>query len=482
MSNSKFKIQNSKFFLCFCAFVLSAFCFLPFSLFSQNESTPPEEPVKTEIDLLKEGVENNLIEIKKLKKLKISGYIQAQFEVGQEFASTKVGASTFDNRRDGKYKFDDEKGYGKSNTDNFFRFGIRRGRIKIAWEESFGSAVFQLDLTEKGVGIKDAYLKVSEPWLNVFSLTAGIFDRPFGDEISYSSSRRESPERTQLCQALFPDERDLGVMITIAGPKGSAVDGLKLDAGAFCGNGITLPDNGKMDFIGHLKYDKRWSNVSFGIGASMYYGTVRNINTTFYTIKKNDEGVKTWVGDKVDTLQKNIRQYYGIDAQFAAQTSWGITNIRGEVWWGNQPCVEGNINSPKWNLFQTGTSGLQNVAKFDHIRKFWGAHVYFIQDIYKTPLTVVLKYAFMNPNTKIGKDAITNAADLSYNYLGMGLLVRCTSYLRLMLFYDMPFNSTKNGFKAPAEDAKPATGFNHVKDYTKDLKDGVFTCRLQFKF
>ena len=450
-------------------FTIALFFSLTGKLYAQQETTILEEPVKTEIQQLKEDVENNASEIKKLKKFKVSGYIQGQFEVGQEFASTKVGNPTsFNSSRDGK-------------SGDFFRFGIRRGRIKLSWEETWGSAVFQLDLTEKGIAFKDVYFKVSEPWLNVASLTVGIFDRPFGDEISYSSSRRESPERTILFQKLFPDERDLGAMVTLAGPKGSPVDGLKLDAGAFCGNGITLPDNGKMDFIGHLKYDKKWSNFTFGIGASMYYGTVVNRDTMLYTIQ-DVEGVKKWKSEDVEKNKKNVRQYYGFDLQFAAQTSWGITNIRGEVLFGTQPSQSGDLTSPKWNLFQTGSSALQYAADYNRIRKFWGAHVYFVQDIYKTPLTVVLKYAYMNPNTKIDKDAITNKTDLSYNYFGAGLLVRCTANLRLMCFYELPFNSTKNGFKAPDENAQPAEGKIHVQDFTKHVKEGVFTCRLQFKF
>ena len=483
-------------FLLFC---FSAF--LPFCLFAQ--STPPEEPVKTELEVLKEKVDDNAGEIKKLKKFKVSGYIQAQFEVGEEFASTKVGGQTaFNNKRDGKYKYDEEKGYGTSNMNNFFRFGIRRGRIKFAWEETWGTAVFQLDLTEKGIAFKDVYFKVSEPWLKVASLTLGIFDRPFGDEIGYSSSRRESPERTLLHQKLFPDERDLGFMVTLAAPKNSAAEGLKLDAGAFCGNGISIPDNGKLDFIGHLKYDKKWSNVTFGIGASMYYGSVRNRDTMFYSIKKDDaDGLYKWKGEKLGvrdnkanpTYAKHIRQYYGFDMQFAAQSSWGITNIRTEVVWGAQPSQSGDLTSPKWNLFQQGNSALQNAADYNRVRKFWGAHVYFVQDIYKTPLTVVLKYAFMNPNTQISKKAITSDKDLSYNYLGVGLLVRCAANWRLMLYYDMPFNATKNGltpendkYSASFDSSKPATkpadNFNHYKDWTKHVKESVFTCRLQYKF
>jgi len=79
---------------------------------AQNDPITLEEPAKTEIEQLQDQVESNTSEIKKLKKFKVSGYIQGQFEVGQEFAVTKVGNPTsFDSKRDGK-------------SGDFFRFGI----------------------------------------------------------------------------------------------------------------------------------------------------------------------------------------------------------------------------------------------------------------------------------------------------------------------------------------------------------------------
>jgi len=461
--------------------------FISMLVFSFMNIVQAQEVEKTELEDLQDQVENNANEIKRLKKFKVSGYVQTQFEIGQEFAtSNKVGLSRFDNTRDGKYDAETKT----SDKDYFFRFGVRRGRIKFTWEETFGQAVFQLDITEKGVSFKDVYLKATEPWLKMASLTVGIFDRPFGNEIEYSSGRRESPERTILHQELFPDERDLGAMITLAAPKGTPVEGLKLEGGAFCGNGIAIPDNGKMDFIGRLRYDKKWSAVSFGIGTSMYLGTVRNIDTMLYTVQKDVDGIYKWKGEKVDRFEKNARQYFGVDAQLAVQSSWGISNIRAEVVWGQQPCSSSRIRSPRGDNMQyaglgaAATDALLNGAakNFNRIRNFWGAHVYFVQDIYKTPLTVVLKYAHMNPNTKIDEAERKAKVDLPYNYLGFGLLVRCTSNLRLMCYYDMPFNSKNNGFEAPKEDAKPTAGYNNILDYTNHVKEGMFTCRLQFRF
>jgi len=428
-----------------------------FGAFAQSEKTSQqEEPQKTELQLLREDIDKNTLEINKLKKLKISGYVQLQNELSEQFGSTKVGGTTaYQADRDAK------SGY-------FSRFGIRRGRVKVAWEERFGSATFQLDITEKGVGIKDAYLKVKEPWLNIFSFTGGIFDRPFGDEISYSSSNRESPERSLIFQKLFPDERDLGAMLTIAAPKSSKAEGLKLDAGLFSGNGIRPDDNSKMDFIGHLKYDKKWSNFAFGIGTSMYYGTVNNADTFLYSIQNvNDK--PTWAKKEVEVNRLNIRQYYGIDAQFSALTSWGITNIRGEFLFGTQPSKSGDFGSPKADTYI-------NTAPFNYMRNFMGGHFYFIQDIYHTPLTFVFKYGYLDPNTKIKGNDITNKTDLTNHNYGLGLLVKMTSYLRLQLFYEMIVNEKTDQI------ATVTQSNGKVLDYSKNVKDNVFTARLQIKF
>ena len=423
--------------------------------FAQSETAIPEEPVKTESEVMKENIENNASEIKKLKKLKISGYVQAQYELAQQFGSTKVGGTT-------AYQTDKDPESG-----NFSRFGIRRGRVKVAWEESFGSAVFQLDITEKGVGIKDAYLKANDPWLKMFSLTGGIFDRPFGDEISYSSSKRESPERSLIFQKLFPDERDLGAMLTIAAPKNSKAEGLKLDAGLFSGNGIRLDDNSKMDFIGHLKYDKKWSDFAFGVGASVYLGATNNASpdSSYYVVENSK-----WAMKKDDKLNKlHHRQYFGIDAQFTAFTSWGITNIRGEYLLGTQPSKSGDFGSPKADTY-TGT------APFNYMRNFMGGHIYLIQDIYRTPLTFVCKYGYLDPNTKIKGNDITNKTDLANHNFGLGLLVKMTSYLRLQLFYEIVINEKTDKIAA----VEQSNG--KMLDYNKNIKDNVFTARLQFKF
>ena len=414
-----------------------------------------EEPELTPVEKLEQQMQSLDETVQKLQKFKVSGYVQMQYELSEQFGSTKVGGTN-------AYQMDKDPQSGL-----FSRFGIRRGRVKMAWEESFGSAVFQLDITEKGVGIKDAYLKANEPWLKIFSLTGGIFDRPFGDEISYSSSRRESPERSLIFQKLFPDERDLGAMLTIAAPKDSKAEGLKLDAGLFSGNGIRLDDNSKMDFIGHLKYDKKWSDIAFGVGVSVYLGTTNNAHpdSCYYVVEN-----KKWVMKKDDKLNMlHPRQYYGIDAQFSAFTSWGITNIRGEYLFGTQPSKSGDFGSPKADTYVS-------TAPFNYMRNFMGGHIYLIQDIYHTPLSFVFKYGYLDSNTKIKGNDITNKTDLANHNYGLGLLVKMTSYLRLQLFYEIIVNEKTNNI------ASTEQSNGKILDYNKNVKDNVLTARLQFKF
>ena len=51
---------------------------------------------------------------------------------------------------------------------------------------------------------------------------------------------RESPERGRMSQLIFPNERDLGAMLTIQGPKLSNWNWLKLEAGLFNGTGAPI--------------------------------------------------------------------------------------------------------------------------------------------------------------------------------------------------------------------------------------------------
>ena len=320
------------------------------------------------------------------------------------------------------------------------------------------SAVFQLDVTEKGVGFKDAYLNIKDPWINSMQLRAGIFDRPFGYEISYSSSRRESPERSTVFQTLFPDERDLGAMLVLQAPKSSPWSILKLEAGVFAGNGIKQETDSKKDFIGHLSGAKEWNSISFGAGVSYYNGKVYQGTKNLYTMSGNGFVLNNHASNEGKFAK---REYIGFDAQFAITSVIGKTQLRGEYLFGQQPGTDSNSKSPN-------ASSLPD--KDTYIRDFSGGYAMLVQDIGELPVSVVAKYDWYDPNTDVSKDEIgrnsTVKADISKNTFGVGALWNMNSAIRLTAYYE--FNSNE----------KTA----NLAGFEKDIKDDVFTLRLQYKF
>lgn len=413
------------------------------------------------ISAIQADVDNNKTAIDLINRLKISGYIQAQWQLADTAgAVTPYSGGAF-----------------PIASDN--RFAIRRGRIKFAYENELSKFVLQIDATEKGVTVKDAYLSVKEPWAEFVTLTAGIFNRPFGYEITYSSSLRESPERARIFQNLFPGERDLGAMITLQQKKGSRFDWIKLDAGIFNGNGVNSEFDSKKDFIGHLYFAKANSGETFkyGGGISYYNGSVFQGTKYVYT---PGEVIDVTQPGMVDSTASNKngyakRQYLGFDAQFSIQTQLGITSIRAEYIIGQQPGAK-NVNA------SVSTSSLINYDTYK--RNVSGGYVYLIQGIGQTKNQLVLKYDWLDPNTKVsGIDIVAKSstgnntglgiADIKYTTLGLGWNYRFNSQVKLMAYYEIVKNE-KTGLSP--------VGLNRTLDTSKELKDNVFTLRIQYKF
>lgn len=432
---------------------ISILLFLIFMAITSHAQQTEEE--LTPIESLEQRTSSLEDAIKVLQKVKISGYIQGQLQVGEKDAKLKVGSDNEDKEH------------------SFNRIGIRRGRIKFAYDEKIISGVFQLDITEKGVNFKDAYLGIKDPWVGTNSFKAGIFDRPFGYEISYSSSRRESPERSTIFQTLFPDERDLGAMLVLQPAKTSPWNILKLEVGLFAGNGIKLETDNRKDFIGHLSVNKSISsNMKVGGGISYYNGGVYQSTENVYTMK-DDVFVLDTNSDNKGKFAK--REYVGFDAQFSIMSAIGMTSLRSEYLFGQQPGSASSTKSPNYSNLP-GSSSSSAPSEYDmHIRKMSGGYVMLVQDLGTLPLSVVAKYDWYDPNTKIsgnnvgktasGTSIATTKTDLSQNTIGLGGLWRVNPNLRLTAYYKI------NNW----EDC------NNITDYD-NWEGNVFTLRLQYKF
>jgi len=389
---------------------------------------------------------------KKFDHLRIGGYIQPQFQIAQEKGIRSFEGGNFD-----------------SKVSN--RFMFRRSRVRIDYVH-FGTEnkpgvqiVFQFDANERAFTVRDVWGRITENKWELFSFTTGMFARPFGYEVNLSSSDRESPERGRMSQILMKSERDLGAMLSFdVRKKGHKLRRLKIDAGLFNGQGINAPgdfDNYK-DFIGRIALKPLPVTKKFTIsgGASTLLGGLLNNTKYRYEVKEDASG-KFFAVDSSESNAgtKSPRKYYGADLQMKLANRKGFTELR----------MEG-IRGKQTGLFNTSETPVALLSGEDgyYQRNFQGAYVYFLQHLFSTKHQLVLKYDLYDPNTRLkGKEISTgfSGADVRYDTYGAGYIYHFTENVKLVLYYAHVKNESTN-----------------LSGYTKDIRDDVFTCRMQFRF
>lgn len=399
-----------------------------------------------------EGLNESFLEVKStvdaLKKIKVSGYIQAQYQSAEQNGISSFAGGNFP-------------------TNAKSRFAVRRGRVKVNYDNMMTQYVLQIDVTQGGVGIKDAYVSIREPWLKSFALTGGVFDRPFGFEISYSSSSRETPERSRLFQTLFPGERELGAKLEFNQEEGP-LSFLTLKAGLFNGTGPTAVENdNNKDFIGRLgvSFPFEEENLAIDAGVSTYIGKVRSNTKYVYKFDGNS-------AMKVDSASNNTgssyeRNYIGGDIQLYYDLPvLGGFSIRSEYIQGTQPGLSSS------NTFYNSTDAKAGL----YSRKFNGYYINYIQNI-GNDNQLVVKYDVLDPNIDVEGEQIgvkssnLSTADIKYTTLGIGWIHHWDSNIKLVLYYDLVKNEKVN---------QSATG--SLALFKDDLKDNVLTFRIQYKF
>ena len=185
-----------------------------------NVKVQAQEAPENPLDTLARSVQNMADELNKLKRLKITGYLQPQYQYIDSAGAPSVAGGDFTNGT-GKY---------------YSRIMMRRGRFKFTYDYKNVRLMINTDVTEKGLFMRETYVKVTDTWLKMFSVTAGLLQDQFGFELNQSSSERETPERARVNQTLFPTERDLGIFGTMEFPKTSPLSGLKLDVAVMNGS------------------------------------------------------------------------------------------------------------------------------------------------------------------------------------------------------------------------------------------------------
>jgi hypothetical protein len=412
------------------------------------------------IDTTKELGRTTYRTIDRYNHIRISGYIQPQYQVASAEGAESYSGGDF-----------------APNSDN--RFMIRRGRIRFdyaltdAKQRNQAQVAFQIDATERGVFVRDLWGRYWENKVELFSFTGGMFARPFGFEVNLSSSDRESPDRGRMSQILMKSERDLGIMATIESRKqGSKWKFLEIDGGFFNGQGLNAPGeyDSYKDFIGQIliKPRKLAKNLKMGGGFSFFNGGLIQATTFSYRISEKG-GVMSFVPDSSTTKQgdKLPRNYYGVNSQIKYQSSWGATELRGEIWKGTQTANKFSSETPSDLTALPGN----NLFVPLYVRSFNGGFFYFLQNIVNTKHQLALKYDWYDPNTKVSGyeigDPVSNfnQADIKYSTLGIGYIHYLSESLKLVLWYDWVKNET-----------------TALPGYESDRPDNVLTVRAQFRF
>jgi len=407
------------------------------------------------LDTTKEAGKGLLGIYEKYDHLRIGGYLQPQFQVADTNGARSFEGVNF-----------------APNVRN--RFMLRRSRVRIDYahvNDPNGPGVqivFQFDANERSFTVRDIWGRVFENRYKLFAFTIGMFARPFGFETNLSSSDRETPERGRMNQILMKSERDLGAMVTFdVRREKHLLKYLKVDAGFFNGQGI----NADGDFDNHKDFISRISlkpvalskKVTLSGGLSLLEGgLLQNTPYTFTTATVN--GIKVNV---VDSSRSNLgkispRQYRGADVQLRIKNKVGFTECRAEFITGVQTGTSNSSETP--NSLLSGRDGFYR-------RHFTGAYIYFLQHLFSIRHQLVLKYDWYDPNTRLSGREIglpgsnTSLADVKFSTLNMGYNYAVTPMVKLSLFYALVHNETTS-----------------LPDVGRNLRDNVFTTRLQFRF
>lgn len=395
-------------------------------VFSQTDSI-----VSKELQLQKET-------LKELKKIKISGYLQPQFQYA-EAKGIKYNGGDFG-----------------ANVDT--RFSLRRARLKTTYQSKRFEVVLVTENTERSFSLHDFYASYTMDKIGL-KYKIGLFPRPFGFEQLYSSSSNEGPERSRFSNILLPSEADLGFSLSYINLKP-----FNLEVGIFNGNSTASDFDSYKDFIGRISADHKINTSAISGGLSFYHGGIMQGNNRLFKTERLNNSVLYVLQDSAIHSKGSsvLRQYFGADVQYSFNTILGQTTLRTEWMSGSQPGSSSSSDSPK-----TSTA-----PGFDtYSRKFNASSSYFIQNLGNSNFQLIVKYDWYDPNTKADNNDIgipgsrLNETDIKYSTLGFGLNYYY-QLMKILVYYEMISN----------EKTTNLSGFN------EEIKDNVLTIRTQFKF
>ena len=338
----------------------------------------------------------NETDLGKLNKIKISGYIQSQWEL-----------------------YDKNRVVTNEPTNTFY---IRRARVKFTYEAADGvKFVLQPDFSTNALALKDAYAVVNIPKFKDLTLWAGQMNRP-NYEVEYSSSQREVLERSRIIRAIYPGEREIGVKLEYIGSTIPVKFQLMAMNGNFTGTQAKDVDSEK-DIMARLVYSVKLPDAGIGIdfGGNTYLGSNKaKINP--YISNSNGSLDSCNVGHNLD------KKWFGGEIQIFADFLGGMA-IKGEYIAGTNSTAS-TTAAPAINA-TTATK----LAGANKLNSFSGYYLYLIKNI-GPKNQLVAKYDFYDPNTKLSGDAAGSA--VSCKTVTLAWQHYLNDFIRITVNYEMP--------------------------------------------
>lgn len=384
----------------------------------------------------------------KLSKIKISGYIQAQYENYDVWSAGIHGSNPVTN--------------AAPITNSF---SLRRARVKFTYEALDGVTFvlcpnFEIDK----VRLTDVYVRWNDHWLNTFSLWVGLFNRPTY-ELEYSSSSRAFAERSLVTRTLYPQERDQGAKLEANFATKFKIP-LKIQIAVLNGNfgtgaaanQVKDVDNTK-DVMLRAVYSLKFPKKGFGIdfGGHGYFGNNKIIAQTAIPAQFTDENGTLFTPKVGDNLKK---QWFGAEMQLSSDFLGG-TFFKTEY-------IAGTMSGFKATDFPTQVNTLFTIN--NKVRNIEGYYFSLIKNISKTHILSV-RYDVFDSNTNKSGDQVATIDDLKFENWTFAYQYLFSENIKMMLSYTMPFNEKS------ANPSLTNPDFANI-----DHKDNTLTIRLQSKF
>jgi hypothetical protein len=388
-------------------------------------------------------------DLNKLTKIKVSGYVQAQYDMYDTWTAAGIHGIT------------PVSGATAPITNSFF---LRRARIKFAYEAADGvKFVLQPDFAFDKVSLKDAYAVINDRWTKTYSLYVGQFDRP-NYEIEYSSGSMEVLERTRMAGILYPGEKEMGAKLE-ANFATKYKFPLKLQLAVMNGNfnlgGISNQvkdvDNGK-DVMARAVYSLKFPNkgIAIDFGGHGYFGKTEILPGATLTgfTDANNNPMTVAVGDKLN------KKWFGAELQVYYDLLGG-TSLKAEY-------ISGTLSGAG----STSAANYLSAFPIAGERNFSGYYTSLIKNIGKSHQAIV-RYDVFDPNTKLSGDQVDKPSELKYSTLTLAWQYFYDENIKIVAGYSLPVNE---------KSANNSNAMTNSDFANTDKKDNQFSIRIQAKF